>query len=621
LLEVRVETATLRKQSLQDAPASVTVITSDHIRRYGFRTLAEVLSNVRSFYTSSDGPFRFVGTRGFSLLGDLNTRFLVLINGHHFTDNVYGAMYYFGRDFPLDLELVDQIEIVRGPSSALYGSNGVLATINVITKTPANAPHERATATVGSFGETNVTASSAFTIGPDANVLISAQGSYARGRSLDLAEVNSENPEARADYAGADRCYRMFAAVTWKNWSFNGLFGEFRAIAPTGWYGAEVGNTGTTDLESRNFVEAGWSRRAGRTGAVRWRMYYDQYRYDGVYDYGEGRRNYDGAIGDWAGTQFVYDREFSSGVLTLGGEANFDLRNIQYNYDIVNMGGTSDRTDIFRMSHRRNGVAFFAQEKLKLSAGWTAYLGGRIDDTSADRMFISPRVALVYSGRSSAYKFMYGRAFRNPSTFERYWEPNPNLDAERINTFEVTREQKLLRRANLITSVFHYRLGGMIVGVPVRPDTLQYRNAAKASATGFEVELGGRPAPWLDLASSVSLERTRGRLSDVPLQNSPAHMAQIRASVPLAASRFLLGGAVRHVGSRLDAVDSRVSGHMLLDLTLTTDRRLNSRVEWQFGIRNLLNQAYSDPLSPEHVTQLLPAQGRSFYVRLSWSHE
>jgi outer membrane receptor protein involved in Fe transport len=98
-------------------------------------------------------------------------------------------------------------------------------------------------------------------------------------------------------------------------------------------------------------------------------------------------------------------------------------------------------------------------------------------------------------------------------------------------------------------------------------------------------------------------------------------MAQIRASVPLAASRFLLGGAVRHVGSRLDAVDSRVSGHMLLDLTLTTDRRLNSRVEWQFGIRNLLNQAYSDPLSPEHVTQLLPAQGRSFYVRLSWSHE
>lgn len=622
LMDVRVQTATLRKQSLQDAPASVTVVTAEDIRRFGYRTLSEALSNVRSFYSTSDGPSSFVGARGFSLLGDFNTRFLVLINGHHMTDNVYGAMYYFGLDFPLDMDLVDQIEIVRGPSSALYGSNGIFATVNIITKTPANAAQGRVTADAGTFGQQKLAVSSAFAAGKEAKVLLSASAVHSGGRTVAFPELADAGfSPSRVDHVGDESGYHMFGELTWKNWTVTALFGQDKYLVPTGWYGTAVGDTGTTDLESRNFVEAAWNRPAGKDGEIRWRTYFDQYRYDGVYAYEAGHRNFDGAAGDWVGSQFVYQHQTSRfGTLTVGTEINVDLRNLQYNFDVTTSEAGSARSDVFRISHPRTAYGIFAQEEIKLSPAWTAYLGGRVDHSTRDAATFSPRLAFVYKRNSATYKLMYGRAFRNPSTYERYWEPNPQLQAERIHTFEVAREQRLHRSVNLITSAFHYRLGGLIVGVPIDEFTLQYRNASRADATGLEMEVNGQPTDWLETVGSFSVQRTRGIDAGERLQNSPVRLGQFRASVPLARQRLMLGGAVRYLGSRRGADGGGVPAVTLADLTVTAPR-LHPQVELQFGIRNLMNTAYSDPLSPEHVTHLMPGAGRSVYIRIAWHRE
>ncbi|MCK4591194.1 MAG: TonB-dependent receptor plug domain-containing protein, partial [Candidatus Latescibacteria bacterium] len=131
LLNVKISTAAKYEQTISEAPASVTIITSEDIKRYGYRTLDEVLMSVRGFYTRNDRNYAYMGIRGFSRPGDYDNRILVLINGHTLNENVYGAPF-FGTDLGMNLDTIERIEIVRGPGSAVYGTGAMFAVVNVI---------------------------------------------------------------------------------------------------------------------------------------------------------------------------------------------------------------------------------------------------------------------------------------------------------------------------------------------------------------------------------------------------------------------------------------------------------------------------------------------------------
>ncbi|HTH10691.1 MAG TPA: Plug domain-containing protein, partial [Acidovorax sp.] len=121
-MQIEVTTASRYTQTALEAPAMVSVVTAEDILLFGYRTLAEVLAGMRGLYVSYDRSYHYLGNRGFATPGDYNTRVLLLVNGVRFNDNLYDQAS-IGTDFPLDLDLIDRVEFVPGPGSAVYGAN------------------------------------------------------------------------------------------------------------------------------------------------------------------------------------------------------------------------------------------------------------------------------------------------------------------------------------------------------------------------------------------------------------------------------------------------------------------------------------------------------------------
>ncbi|WAR44399.1 TonB-dependent receptor [Methylomonas rapida] len=131
---LQVEVVSKKKEDKNTAAGIVSVVTEDDIKRYGGNTLADLLNRVTSIYMLSTYIWSdsTAAVRG-DALTHVNNHTLVLINGRPIRDSAYGGLNEtMFRDFPI--HHIEQIEVIRGPGSVLYGSNAFTGVINVVTK-------------------------------------------------------------------------------------------------------------------------------------------------------------------------------------------------------------------------------------------------------------------------------------------------------------------------------------------------------------------------------------------------------------------------------------------------------------------------------------------------------
>jgi iron complex outermembrane receptor protein len=219
LMSVRIDSvygASGFKQKVTEAPASVTIITSEDIERYGYRTLAEILRNVAGFYVSYDRNYSYLGVRGFGLSQQYNDSIALLVDGHRLNDNIFDGNL-IGTEFPVDVDLIDRVEVIRGPNSSLYVASAFLGVINIVTKHGQDVPKLSAAVSVASFGtyQARVTYGNKFKNGLELLLSGSAYNSHGQDQ-LSFPEFDSSaTNRGIAVNADRDEFHQLFANLSW----------------------------------------------------------------------------------------------------------------------------------------------------------------------------------------------------------------------------------------------------------------------------------------------------------------------------------------------------------------------------------------------------------------------
>lgn len=140
LMALTSSVASKSEDGVLDAPSSVMVFTHKEIESMGITSIDELLNYVPGFQTSRDieqGTANRISARGRS--SALSESILFLVNGQRINDLYTGGISIINRLIPV--ENIKQVEIIRGPGSALYGSNAFLGVVDIITFNDNNSAH------------------------------------------------------------------------------------------------------------------------------------------------------------------------------------------------------------------------------------------------------------------------------------------------------------------------------------------------------------------------------------------------------------------------------------------------------------------------------------------------
>lgn len=603
-LEPIVVTGTRTEHRLDDSPVDVQLITAQDIRRSGARDLAELLELEGGIYATR------VAARGSSIeIQGLNSEHvLILVDGRRMIGRINGAIDLTR----LRVDAIERVEIVKGPSSALYGADALGGVVNVITKRGDGQLDGSATLRGDSGRNLEAFGNVGWGIGEKVRGQTSAGVFRIRPFDLSDSRPGEDGIDGKSRFASTNVDWDMSERATL---GLSGAYSLDDSVRADGGTGGRVYDTRKRIEEVR--VGAAPRFTLGDDSALSFDGYYNRY-YDQFVQTQRGNSDYlldEDTLDQLYSLGTQYDHGWSGHRLTLGGE---------YQYEAL---------DADRLDHQgdRDRESLYAQNEFVLRDTTLRVVPGlRFDRDSQFGQQWSPKLALLYDlGNEWVLRAGYGRGYRapdfkqlllrfdNPSVGYRV-EGNPDLRPERSSGYNLGATWYSSRSASVSASAFYNRVSDLIEIVQTQsgpPIVFSYRNVSSARLGGIDVQARCRPWDpfelqigygWLDARDADTGERLSGR---------PEH----RANALLRYERLDYALQLRGVwiGPRVFNVELDSGGAPTGAGTAKAYAQVDARAEWlrwqnytlAAGLTNLLDAG--DP-------QYLPIQPRAAYLELGW---
>lgn len=654
--------ATKTKLNADYVPGTVSVISGEKLKSLGITNLAE--QNAFDMIVGFDSSTLSLRGAG-SIYGSQGNKIKWMINDKPISAELWGIPKLgVGQIvFPMPIDAIDRIEIIRGPGSAIYGGNAIYGVVNIITKkekgtlftTLSQMESNKYGKSVGAYGSFEKN-------GIELSTIVSVD----KSDGWDLP-ITTQAPAGNGNLPNASGGNLLMADISYKNFDFWAYRLEAKndysrlQWDPTNYLPRDndkpvqsntytmVGVQGKYDVSNIALTAKAGINQYTNVAEVMFRPAYllinsNPNHLDGIrtIDYAESTKYVEGTVATTIGSNRLLGGIYA-GFLSVDKDTVLQTWSGNTYYP----QGSSVRHLLTVLDPKRINKAFYLQDEIQLDEKSTVTVGARYDTYSDGRNALSPRIGFVYEyDDSNILKAQYSRAFRPPSFSEQYSPNNPvanqTFESETADTIELSYIFKT-KDASIKTTAFHSKTSNMITFHDYTYETINLENPA--TVNGLELELT-KNYETLNLGVNMAFYKShRGEIKltrGIALNYDPSEFAlsskfignafatlNSDTSYPTTLWYHYTGSKHRVSSELLDANGNvitiyKTNGSTPAQDYLNITQKVNDiakDLDLEFGVKNVFGKTLKTlyfPLNPPNTSDV-PYMGQTFWVNLLYT--